>query len=99
MMKDIGTSVLEKRELHREGNSILNEIPTYPYEMSITVNPETMEKMGIYFIPQVGQKMALKAYVEVVKVEKEETGPSFRLQIQEADLQPMELTGKLYPEG
>lgn len=99
MMKDIGTSVLEKRELHREGNSILNEIPTYPSEMSIVVNPETMEKMGIHFMPQVGQKMELKAYVEVTRVENDEMGPSFKLQIKEADLQPMELTGTLYPEG
>ena len=101
MMKDIGLSVEDKRNLHRESSSILDRTPDYPSEMSITLTPEILDKIGLEFSPHVGQKLSIDAVGEIVKVEKkgEDSPPSFKIQITGIDLSAMELTGKLHSEG
>lgn len=46
--------------------------PAYPYGLSITLNDETITKLGLAALPAAGQKMMLHARVEVTSVSQYE---------------------------
>ena len=51
-----------------------NEGPTYPYGLTVEIRGEALKRLGFGpgNLPQVGQKMDMKAMVEVIEVCKEE---------------------------
>ena len=93
MMKDIGINAAEKRKSFLQRESILDSTPSYPANMKVFFDAETLEKMGIVNPPALGQQMKLEAYVEVTNVSKEDNDSDddsqfgFSVQLKQVDLQ------------
>lgn len=45
-MKDMRMNAAEKKDFHSP-ESIIDDKPEYPYGLTITLNPESLEKLGI----------------------------------------------------
>lgn len=67
-MKDMMISEGEKRE-----NSVLSVVddkPSYPYGLRITLDPDTIKKLEMKEAPEIGAKMMIHGYAEVIAVNK-----------------------------
>lgn len=66
------------------------EQPAYPYGLSISLNDETLAKLGITALPQPGTRMMLQAVAEVTNTSQYENQDgkdrSISLQITDMDL-------------
>lgn len=90
----------------REGSVFsVEDKPSYPVGLKITLDEETVRKLGLSEAPDVGKKIELMAIGEVVSVNKEEGRGdehsfSFSVQLQDVDLRPdsreKEVSGALY---
>ena len=56
---------LSKKEVEKEAGTIEEEAPRYPWGLSINLDNESIEKLGITTLPEVGD---LKTLIAVVKV-------------------------------
>lgn len=91
MLKSMVVSDMEKKE-----SSILSHVedkPNYPYGLKITLDADTIEKLGLSDLPEVGSKVQIVAVAEVVNVRKDsEYGDvakhSIELQIQDMEASP-----------
>jgi len=78
--------------------------PKYPWGLSLDICDETMKKLGMTAMPNVGDTMVLTARVKVTRTsayeEQKGTDLSFGLQITDMGLapedQPSNLAGSLY---
>ena len=71
--------------------SVVDDKPNYPYGLRITLDPDTIKKLGLTEMPDVGSMMALMAQAEVIAVNKidapgDEEKYSVELQIQDLDV-------------
>jgi len=88
----------------RYAESAMVERPSYPYGLSIHLDDEALEKLGLEKLPEVGTELALVAVVDVTSVsENENPGGKTRsvsLQITKMCLEPKKAgkstTEKLY---
>lgn len=69
-----------------------NDGPAYPYGLSIYLDDETLKKLGITTMPDVGSKLTLHAVVEVTGNSQRQTqeGKTVNMDLQITD---MELAG------
>jgi len=68
------------------------ETPAYPYGLLVTLNDESMKKLGLSAPPVVGTKMRMSALVDVTSASANATqeGTEMRVELQITD---MELSG------
>ena len=67
----------------------IQDQPKYPYGLRITLNDETLKKMGIKDLPKAGEKMKIYAAVDVAESAANDTmdgGKSLRMELQITDL-------------
>lgn len=88
-MKSMMISEGEKRE--SSVLSVVDDKPSYPYGLKITLDPDTIAKLGLSDVPEVGAKMGIIGMAEVVAVNKVEgrgdvDSFSVELQIQDFDV-------------
>lgn len=83
--------------------SVAADRPMYPWGLSVNLDTETLEKLGLADdLPEVGSMMKLEAKVDVVSVSENETaggGKSCSVSLQITDLglsAPKEPAEKLY---
>lgn len=74
------------------------DAPLYPYGLQITLNADTLKKLGIKKLPQVGQYMSIVGYCCVKGVSSNETQGGeaesrVELQIEAADIKPVKKGG------
>lgn len=99
-LKSVKIDKKAREEKYAE-TSIASEGPTYPYGLQLSLDDETIEKLGLS-LPEVGKDMALLARVKVTAVSssedsyggKTEKRRSVSLQITEMCLEPDEGEGK-----
>jgi hypothetical protein len=79
------------------------DAPKYPYGLSISLNDETLKKLGIAEVPAVGAKMKLIAEVEVVSTSQyarqEGTDKDVSLQITSMELDGGAKPSTMYPNS
>jgi hypothetical protein len=104
-LKSLLTTSQEKRE-----GSILSveDKPSYPMGLRLELDEETVKKLGLSEMPDVGSFMHLLGKAEVIVVRKEEGRGddhsfSMTLQLQDADLKPeashSKVSNKLYGDS
>lgn len=66
-----------------------DDLPKYPYGLSICLDDETLDKLGITDLPAVGTVMQLTALVEVCSISQYEnqTGADKSLSLQITDME------------
>lgn len=103
MLKDMRISDMEKK--NNTLLSVVDDKPNYPYSLKLMLDSDTVAKLGLADLPDVGEKMQMLAVVEVVGVRKEgEVGDVGKycldLQIQQMDIKESEkdesVSGMLY---
>ena len=79
------------RSSHHEGATLPDsDAPRYPHGLKLYLNEETLKKLGVKELPELGDKMMVDAVTEVVSVSEENDLYGHRrdvvLQITEMDL-------------
>lgn len=82
---------LDKKEGKKETMEAMEmKAPLYPWGTSLSFNEETLKKLGIESLPEVGRKYTIAAEVEVTGVSErktqDETSKCLDLQITKMDL-------------
>jgi hypothetical protein len=96
----------KKRE-EKYAESALVDRPLYPWGLSVTLDEEALDALGMTELPEVGKPMRLEALVDVTAVRSDETkgGASRSVSLQITDLcleKPAAKTStesKLYAKG
>ena len=87
-MKSMKTSKADKPL--GPADALYQSVPEqYPYGLRVTLAPETLKKLNLAEIPEVGEMMALHAVVEVVGVNYDGTQPGdkqLRVELQITDM-------------
>jgi len=65
---DIAYTAKERKEENAEMAVSSAKAPEYPYGLSITLNEETLAKLGIEELPRVGDEMHVEAVAKVTSV-------------------------------
>lgn len=98
----------EKREPKGETALTNSEGPEYPYGLSISLDNDGLEKIGIKEMPELGKTMILHAKVEVTNIsenqnQREKPHRSLVLQITDMAIEDIkekkDVTGSLYGES
>lgn len=91
MLKDMALSKAEATETLSEytpGN--VDEVPKYPWGLSLDLNNQVLEKLGISILPAIGSEMILTAKVKVTSTsayeEQDGTEQCLGLQITAMDI-------------
>lgn len=90
-MPELKSMKLSKKE-QKEGSEVATERPEYAYGLSINLDNESLEKLGITELPKTKTEMFLSAKVEVSSVsehdsaDQKEPNRSVTLQITEMGL-------------
>lgn len=61
------------KKMDSEISSVKMDQPAYPYGLQIRLDKESLEKLGIKKLPEVGKSMKIEATVEVVSVHMNES--------------------------
>lgn len=90
---DMEMSAEEAREEYGTAPTSDGDLPKYPYGLSISLDDESLAKLGITALPTVGTAMTLTARVEVCSTSqyqdrKGESESSLSLQITAMELSP-----------
>ena len=79
--------------------------PKYPYGLQLRLNDDSLEKLGITKLPEVGQVMQVTALATVVSVsmnQQQEGEAENRAELQITDMEVTKATGdlakKMYPD-
>lgn len=66
---------LSKEEAKEESGCIApdGDMPRYPYGLSLCLDDETLQKLGITTLPAIGAEMTLNARVKITSVRSRET--------------------------
>jgi hypothetical protein len=108
-MVNMQMSVEEAREDYGVAPADDGDLPKYPYGLTISLDDESLAKLGITSLPAVGTAMTLTARVEVCSTSqyqdrKGESESSLSLQITDmevsaaSDSQPQSAASMLYGE-
>jgi len=79
----------EEKRPSPEVSSMKYDEPAYPYGLQISLDAESMKKLGIKDMPKVGTKMMIEATVEVCSVSMNESkfyGDNKRVELQITEL-------------
>lgn len=71
------------------------DAPQYPWGLNLSLNDESMKKLAMKTLPEVGKKMMLMAVVEVVRVSENSTQDGKR---QEMSIQITDMALESYAE-
>ena len=89
----------EERDKRTEPSSLATDGPAYPYGLTVQLDNDSLEKLGIKTLPDAGEKYTLIAAVTVVGVSSSESesgkNRSVSLQLTALCLED-EAPGKLY---
>lgn len=79
----------EPKKMNTEVASVKMDAPAYPYGLQIRLDKESLEKLGIKKLPEVGKSMKLEATVEVVSIHMNESslyGDNKSMELQITDM-------------
>jgi len=102
MMKDLALTSAEAKETMLCSNP--GDAPKYPYGTALDLNDDTLKKLGISKLPEIGEEVAITAVAKVTRLSayEEQDGPEQCLGLQitmmEVNIpsQVMTASGKLY---
>lgn len=84
-------------------SDVASDEPEYPYGLRISLDEESLKKLGIGEMPEVGTTMALQAKVEVVAVSqyehKDDVSRTLVLQITDMALDAGSKATQMYPNS
>lgn len=87
-MTNMKMSAKEAKGMGGPTEAVANQ-PKYPYGLRISLNDETLKKMGITNLPKAGEKMKIYAAVDVAGSSANDTmdgGKSLSMELQITDL-------------
>ncbi len=92
---------LTKKEGSRQNEAVLSEAPAFPFGLSVHLHDESLDKLNIEELPEVGAEFTMNTTVKATAVSEEETTEGVRrsvtLQITEMEIFHAEDDGeKLY---
>lgn len=77
-----------EQEMNDEEDSVMAEKPEYPYGLEISLQAESLDKLGVKDLPKVGDAFLLAAKAQVCCVMEDDEGQRMvRLQITDLALQ------------
>lgn len=86
-LKNMKMSEKESKEYSPE--TVMAESPKYPYGLRLSLDEESLAKLGLVELPQVGASMMITAKVEVCSIsqyESKEGGADKRMELQITDM-------------
>ena len=99
----INMKTSEKRSATLLADSVEADTPEYPYGLRINLDDDSLKKLGITELPEVGTTMTLQAQVEVVSVSQHESDNGkhrdMSLQITDMELDAPRDAKNLYPNS
>lgn len=99
----INMKTSEKRSATLLADSVEADTPEYPYGLRINMDDDSLKKLGITELPEVGTTMTLQARVEVVSVSQHESDNGkhrdMSLQITDMALEASSAKDTMYPNS
>jgi len=87
-MADLKSMKITKSQQEKATKPSMMEYPQYPYGLSIRLDNDSLKKLGIKELPEVGEKMTVIAKVEVTSASQNKStgGDSKNVELQITDM-------------
>ena len=97
-MKSMAMSAEEAKEMYSCEPSKPGDGPKYPYGLSLCLNDDTLEKLGITELPEVGQVVQITALATITSIgmnQQQDGDKESRAELQITDMEMTKSTGDL----